>query len=106
MSHGFRTICNGKRDVSRAIVERQGRETYREENMASRRSRKRENHTPTTASHPPTDRDQRKAQNDHSRNQNPRDSQGKPILLQDLGYFFEEVTLLHLLNGGAPSNVV
>ena len=103
MSHGFRTICN---ETSQPSVSRtQVGETHREEDMTSSRNGERKNHTPATAVHSPTNGNQRSAQDDYHRNQSPRDSQGKPVLLQDLRHFLEEVTLLHLLDGGTPSNV-
>ena len=74
--------------------------------MASGRNRKRENHTPAIASHPPTDGDERSAQDDYRRNQNPRDSQRKPIFFQNLRHFLEEIALLDLLDGSAPADVV
>lgn len=73
--------------------------------MASSECRKGEYYTPGTAIHPPSDRDQRSAQNDHARNCNPRNGQRKPELLQDLGNLLEEVTPLHFLGGGAPGDV-
>ena len=73
--------------------------------MASSRTRKRENHAPGALVYPPADRDQWSAQDDHTRNYGPRNGERKPKLLQDLWDFLEEITLLHFLDSGSPSDV-
>jgi len=88
------------------ILQRQGGETHWEEDMTSSRRCEGENYTPPAPTNPPTDRNQRGAQNDHPRNQNPRNAQRKPILLQNLRHFLEEVTPLYLLDGCTPSDVI
>ena len=74
--------------------------------MGAGEQRKREDDRPRGAVYPPLDRDERRAEDDHRGDEDPREEPREPEALEDLGHLLEEVGPLDFLLGRAPRHVV
>ena len=74
--------------------------------MGAGEQRKREDDRPRGAVYPPLDRDERRAEDDHRSDEDPREEPREPEALEDLGHLLEEVGPLDFLLRRAPGDVV
>ena len=74
--------------------------------MASQQQSERKDDSPDRAINLPLKWDQRRAQNDHAREDDPRQEPREPEALEDLGDFLEEIRPLNFFLCCAPRHVV
>lgn len=80
--------------------------THRRGDMTSHDDRQGEDHAPRVPANAPLYGHERRAEDDHAGEEDPRDEPGKQAALEDHGDLLEEVGSLDLLASRAPGHVV